>query len=203
MPGRLGTLIRRRQLVEAAFGVIVERGAEATRLSDIAERADVASSLVSYYFPNQDELLLEATRFGIDRFFARQTEALARVDDPLERLEMAIRWAIPDDPRDPERIILLEFWTRAIRRTPMQTVAALLHARGRTLYASIIEAGTASGRFAPVAPAEMIATGIVAMIDGLALRVCLHDPDIDPASMAGLVTATARLSLGIADASPA
>lgn len=189
--GRLDPAERRRQLVQAAFDVLVERG-EQTRISDIAERAGVAPGLVTYYFPSKDDLLLEATRFGIDRFVSNRLAALARVDDPWERLELAVHWAMPISDRDAEWILLMQFWTRSIHRPSLQTVAAMFQTRSRDLYMSIIEAGTMSGRFRPTEPSHAIASAIIAMIDGLAIRIVLRDPDLDVPEMERVVVAVAR-----------
>jgi len=196
---RIDPADRRKQLVEAAFRVIVDRGSTGARISDVAARAKVAPSLVTYYFPSRDDLVLEATRHGVDRFFEQQSAFLARIEDPWERLEAAITGAMPDNARDPDWIVLLEFWTTALRRGSLQTVAALFQTRVRAQYAAIIESGAASGRFAPTAPSEDIAASIIGMIDGLTLRVILNDPAIDPQGVARLVIGYARLAVGVAD----
>jgi AcrR family transcriptional regulator len=194
--GRRDRGVRRRQLVEAAYKVLAERGSEETRISDIAERAGVASSLVSYYFPSKDDLLLEATRFGMDRFFVQRSRVLAKIEDPLERLESAVRWAMPVGPKDPDWTVLMEFWTRALRRAPLQTVATLFQARAHSMYASIVDAIRADGRCNPVASSDTIANWIVAMLDGLAIRVIMHDPAIDAEEMERLAVDFARLAVG-------
>ena len=185
--------------MEAAFRVIVDRGSAGARISDVAARAKVAPSLVTYYFPSRDDLVLEATRYGVDRFFEQQSAFLARIEDPLERLEAAIAGAMADNARDPDWIVLLEFWTAALRRGSLQTVAALFQTRVRAQYAAIIESGAASGRFAPDAPSEDIAAAIIGMIDGLTLRVILHDPAIDPQGVERLVMGFARLAVGVVE----
>ncbi|HEX9038914.1 MAG TPA: helix-turn-helix domain-containing protein [Ktedonobacterales bacterium] len=48
---------RRAQLIDAALDVFSERGVEATRISDIAERAGVAQGLLYHYFPGKEALL--------------------------------------------------------------------------------------------------------------------------------------------------
>jgi AcrR family transcriptional regulator len=200
---RRDPVVRRRQLVEAAFEVLAERGTDGTRLSDIAERAGVASSLVTYYFPNKDDLLLEATRFGVDRFYTEQSAELARIEDPWERLESAIRQTLPVGARDADWMILVQFWARAIYRSDLQSVAAMFQTRARGLYVSIIESGTASGRFHPAGTTERAASAIIGMIDGLAIRVILHDDAIDPNEMGEQLLAFARLVVGMEPEEPA
>lgn len=195
-PGR-DPAARRRQLIEAAFEVLAERGTDGTRLSDIGERAGVAPSLVTYYFPNKDALLLEATRFGIDRFYTEQSAQLARIQDPWERLESAITWTLPVGSRDPDWMILYQFWARAIYRSDLQTVAAMFQTRARGLYTSIIESGRASGRFRPAESSERAASAIIGMIDGLALRVILHDDAIDTDEMRRQLLTFSRVVVGM------
>jgi AcrR family transcriptional regulator len=197
MPARADPTVRRRQLIEAASELLAERGSERMRLSDVAERSGVATSLVSYYFPSRDDLILEATRFGVEHSFTEEAATLARIEDPLERLEHAIHWTIPDGPRDPIWTIMVDLWLRAMRRPPLQTVAAMFQSRARTLFASIIEAGRSTGRFTPVASTESISASIVAMIDGLAMRIVLLDPSITAVDVEALVIEYVRLVIGV------
>ncbi len=48
---------RRIQLIDAALELFSERGIEATRVSDIAQAADVSQGLLYHYFPSKDALL--------------------------------------------------------------------------------------------------------------------------------------------------
>jgi AcrR family transcriptional regulator len=187
---------RRRELIQAAYEVFVDRGSEGTRISDIARRAGVASSLVTYYFPNRDDLHLEVTRYAIDRFFMDRAAALARIEDPLERLEFAITRALPTGASDGDWTILLQFWNRAVYRPTLQTVATMFQARARAMYVSVIESGVAVGRFAPVAASEDIASTLIAAIEGLAIRILLNDPDIHVAKMESLLHGYVRLAVG-------
>jgi AcrR family transcriptional regulator len=49
---------RRSQLIDVALDVFAERGIEATRISDIAERAGVAQGLLYHYFSGKEALFL-------------------------------------------------------------------------------------------------------------------------------------------------
>ena len=53
---------RRRQIVDAARQVLLERGAVGVRVKDIAERAGLAPSSLLYYYPQLDGLLLDGVR---------------------------------------------------------------------------------------------------------------------------------------------
>lgn len=50
----------RERLLQATVELVAERGYEATKLGDIADRAGAARGLVSYYFPGKRQLLQSA-----------------------------------------------------------------------------------------------------------------------------------------------
>ncbi|MFD3324469.1 TetR/AcrR family transcriptional regulator [Streptomyces sp. NPDC058701] len=50
----------RERLLQATVDLVAERGYEATKLGDIADRAGAARGLVSYYFPGKRQLLQSA-----------------------------------------------------------------------------------------------------------------------------------------------
>lgn len=197
MARRRDQAVRRRQLIRAAYAVLARKGSEGTRLVDIAREAGVAVGLVTYYFPSKDDLLLEATRYCLDSFYSEREHAVAMLDDPLEKLELAIRLALPSDPHDPEWTVLVEFWTRALRVVPLATVAGAYQARSRALYVSVIEAGRARGRFDPDVDAEAVARSLIALIEGLALQALLNDPSLDAATIERLPLDYVRLALGV------
>lgn len=196
MSRRKDQTVRRRQLIRAAHVTLARKGSEATRLADIAREAGVATGLVSYYFPSKDDLLLEATRSCIDGFYSEREEAVARVEDPLGKLELAVRLALPEGPDDGDWIILVEFWTRALRSVPLAIVASLFQARSRGLYVSILEEGAARGRFTLAADADSLARSLVAMIEGLALQLIMKDPSLDAAAVERLALGYARQMVG-------
>src|SRR5690349_21798374 len=65
---------RRRQLVESARRVLLERGAVGLRVKDVAERAGLAPSTVLYYYPAIEDLLMEVSRDAIDRYAERRSK---------------------------------------------------------------------------------------------------------------------------------
>lgn len=83
---------RRAQLVDVALELFAERGFEATRISDIAERAGVAQGLLYHYFKGKPELLA----------------AIAERYSPLPLL----RELLPDLTDQPARVALTDLAQR-------------------------------------------------------------------------------------------
>lgn len=78
-PGRSGTKSTRtrQRILDAAAQVLSRRGYAGTRLTDVAEVAEIQAPAIYYYFPSRDDLVEEVVWSGI----ARMTEHVqARLD---------------------------------------------------------------------------------------------------------------------------
>ncbi|MEJ2864089.1 TetR/AcrR family transcriptional regulator [Actinomycetospora flava] len=83
----------RRRVVDAAAHVLLRRGYAGTRLSDVAEVAQVQAPAIYYYFSSRDELIDEAVAVGLDRAQTLVQDALAEAPADLpaiDRLAIAV-----------------------------------------------------------------------------------------------------------------
>jgi AcrR family transcriptional regulator len=172
---------RRRQLVEAARRVLLERGAVGLRVKDVAERTGIAPSTVLYYYPEIAGLLIEVGSAAMSRYAERRAEAVRGVDDPRERLRLAIHLGVPSGPDDEESRLLYEIDALTGTSAAFDALSAGFFDRQVSLYEGILEAGEATGAFALTAPAPRLARGLVAMEDGLGLQVVIGHPAIESA----------------------
>jgi len=74
------------RILDAAVAVFAEKGFFVSRVSDIADRADVADGTVYLYFKNKDEILASAINTAFDGFMSRARTELDRIESPSERL---------------------------------------------------------------------------------------------------------------------
>ncbi|HEX6391791.1 MAG TPA: TetR family transcriptional regulator, partial [Solirubrobacteraceae bacterium] len=83
----------RERILDAAAACFRERGFAATRLSDIADRAELQTPSLYYHFASKEELIEEVLALGVTRTFARVQESVAAAPagDPLARLGAAIQ----------------------------------------------------------------------------------------------------------------
>jgi TetR/AcrR family transcriptional regulator, cholesterol catabolism regulator len=77
----------RRRVVDAAAHVLVRRGYAGTRLSDVAEVAQVQAPAIYYYFASRDELIDEAVAVGLDRARSLVSEALDAAPPDLRAID--------------------------------------------------------------------------------------------------------------------
>jgi len=74
------------RILDAAVAVFAEKGFFVSRVSDIAERADVADGTVYLYFKNKDEILAAAINTAFDGFMRTARTELERLPTPTDRL---------------------------------------------------------------------------------------------------------------------
>src|SRR5438874_7046828 len=82
-------------IVRAAAETLLENGYAGTTVRAIASRAGVAIGNLQYYFPTKSELLVEAWRHLTAQSVEELRQALNRLTDPLEVLEVGVAtiWA--------------------------------------------------------------------------------------------------------------
>jgi len=74
------------RILDAAIAVIAEKGFFTARISDIAERADVADGTVYLYFKSKEEILMKAINAAFDGFMRHARIELAKLDSPEKQL---------------------------------------------------------------------------------------------------------------------
>jgi AcrR family transcriptional regulator len=183
---------RRRQLIQAARQVLLERGAVGVRVKDVAERAGLAPSSVLYYYPSLDELLIEVSRGAIDRFAERRADAVRRVEGPTEQLRLAIHLGVPSGPDDTESRLLYELDAFTGASPAFGILTASYFDRQALLYESVLEAGARTGEFELTTTALTIARGLVALEDGIGLQVVIGHPAIATGARLSSVEPAAR-----------
>ena len=74
------------RILEAAVAVFAEKGFFASRVSDIADRADVADGTVYLYFKSKEDILMTAISTAFDSFMTHARSELDKLANPAERL---------------------------------------------------------------------------------------------------------------------
>lgn len=188
---------RRSQLVAAAQRAIAAHGPEGARLNRVAEEAGLTSSAVLYYYPDIDELMFEANRAGMERFYeerVRMLESLA--DDPVVRLNALVDSGLPSGPDDAEVRLLCELGGSAGRNGLMASLLTTLYDRQVGMYQVVLEQGAARELFTLAQPSLVIARNLVALEDAYGYRIVAKHPTIDHDGARELLLAYARLATG-------
>jgi hypothetical protein len=90
----------------------------------------------------------------------------------------------------------MEVWVRALRDGQARALRRALDMRWRQMLREVVDAGVAEGSFICADPGATVVR-LAALMDGLAVQVALHDPDVPEARMSDLWLESAAEELGI------
>jgi len=169
---------RRRELADAAGRAIIQRGAGAVRLKDIADQAGVTPAAVLYYYEDVDQLLVEVHRQAGERFCDARMSVLEQISDPRRQLRAAVRSGLPTGPEDTEVRTLYEMDALVGRSALYSALAVSFFERQVALYQVILEGGVSRGLFTLSAPSRTIGQNLVALEDAHGLHVLMGDSPI-------------------------
>lgn len=184
---------RKADLIFAAQRALAEHGS-AVRLNQIAEAAGVTSSSILYHYPDIDELLVEANRAGMERFYNQRLELIAPITDPAERLVRTITLGVPDDSDDEEVRLLCSLGGEAARNTIYAVLLTSLYDRQVGMYQVILELGVSQGAFTLAQDSLTIARNLVALEDAYGYRIMAKHPSLDYQTAVELILDYARLA---------
>lgn len=186
---------RRADLMAAARRAMVEHGAD-VRLNQVAEEAGLTSGAILYHYPDLQDLLIDANRAGLERFYDDRMRALEGIFDPAQRLVATIRSGLPADFEDADVRLLCELGGAAARHTIYGALLTSLYDRQVAMYQVILVAGAATGLFNLVDDSLTISRNLVALEDAYGYRMMARHPRIDHDVAAELILAYARIATG-------
>lgn len=108
-PKRLPRDMRVASILQAARGVLRDRGSEQFTTAEVAERCGTSEGTIYKYFPTRRDLLVQVAELWFDEFLHENYPN--RADGPIsERLYHAIWWALSIIRREPAltRFVLME-----------------------------------------------------------------------------------------------
>ncbi|MBN9478880.1 MAG: TetR family transcriptional regulator [Bordetella sp.] len=84
----------RTQLLQAAAALMSERGSIEVSLSEIAQKSQLNSALVKYYFGSKNGLMMELVKEILGRALIQMDELVEMDLDPVEKLKLHIKGII-------------------------------------------------------------------------------------------------------------
>ena len=191
------TNARRTQVLEAAVRVISERGADRTRLSDVARTARVSIGLIQHYFETRDELLVSSFDFFND-LWIRDWETASRTEaDPPQKLLTLLRFSAFEfeNWREVQWRIWVEFWSLCNRNPKFRADYARIYDTFRRPFRDVITEGVARGDFSPRDSVEDVVDRLTAQIEGLRVHALLEPQRVSRERMFELLIAEVEQDL--------
>jgi AcrR family transcriptional regulator len=187
---------RRRRILAAAVEVLKDKGFAGARIADVASVAGTSPALVVYHFKTLDGALAEALGSIEDDFYDDLARALPPKATAVERLRVIGELGCDTGPAVGNWALWMEVWVRALRDSQARALRRALDARWRQTLREVIDVGISEGSFSCEDPQASVVR-LAALMDGLAVQVALHDPDVPEERMTDLWLESAAAELGI------
>ncbi|MBN1223498.1 MAG: TetR/AcrR family transcriptional regulator [Candidatus Aminicenantes bacterium] len=164
---------KRSKILEAAIRVFAKKGMIRTKISDIAEAANIGKGTLYEYFRSKDEVFSSSFLFFMNKVEAILSERLSRFHTPLDKLSAVfIAWA---DILDGEYVdyldIVLDFWAEGIRTKDKFATVELMdyYYEFRRSIDDLLKECIADKSIKPV-NTNVVASAIIGALDGLLLQ---------------------------------
>jgi AcrR family transcriptional regulator len=186
----------RRRILDAAVRRIAREGIDEVRIARIATDARVSPALVHYHFESREHLLVEALEHSYELAGTTRTAVL---EDPgataMAKLEVMIDACLPATgvQRD-DWLLWVELWLRAGRHPDLAPTATRLYGRLHAWFGAVLDEGVRTGEFRPV-DVGAVADRLLALIDGLGVRVLIGDATVPLEQARAAVLGAARDAL--------
>jgi len=155
--------IKRGELVDAAWNLIIREGYEAASIRRIAREARCSTGTVSHYFANKNEIV----SLVVKRIFAEPDESLAKligVEDVVE----SIKQILHDSLSMPHGTwsVAFQLVSRAGSDRAIAAPFSDNYAKFRIKLYALIERGQAQGKIRTDFPADLLGDQLCALADG-------------------------------------
>jgi len=158
---------KKKEIIDATFKCIYEKGAEEISMRSIAREADINQSTLHYYFKNKENLLTEFIRALFDRFIYDIEKRYKDSDTPEKKLEAILEAGRTFGGRQREMfIVFIHCWALSIRNPSMQTVFSNLYQRISDVIDGILQEGYEQGVFNKVRKG-VVSASIIAFVQGI------------------------------------
>ncbi|GLE52570.1 hypothetical protein ATCCBAA256_21330 [Mycobacterium montefiorense] len=161
-------------MVQAAAGVLAERGYENSRFADVARASGTAISTLQNYFGSREDMLIEAMRHATEVEVAA-LEAVADTEkDPWNCLVAIIDRNL-NTPVGSHQL-LLEFWRSGIRDGELRDYGEEGWYRYRAPFLRTVIEGRDAGVFTPAVAPEDLVDLLLATLAGAMIPRVLRFP---------------------------
>jgi len=172
---------KRRMIMQGAMQAFARKGVMKTKASDIATAAGVGKGTIYEYFRSKEEIFTAVFQFFFENLNITIDAALARTEDPLQKLRIIIGQSIDGFLQDDGKFaeLIMEFWAEGVREKDPMMFGTIdlkkMYADYRGLIAGVIDEGIRKGAFKPMDP-NMTASLVMAVLDGIGLQWIMdHD----------------------------
>ena len=178
---------RREALVDAAIESLKRWGHEGLSVRRIAAEAGVSIGLINHYFPNKDGLVAESYR-AFSRRLAKSFEAAVEKapPDPRSRLRAYFDAFFSSPNLDPQVLTAWVVYWSLVQVSPEMRAVRDEEGQGYSEVLGRLLSDLARTRGGASADLGLAVNGLIALLDGLWLQLCLDPTSFRPKDAAAL-----------------
>jgi AcrR family transcriptional regulator len=178
---------RRTEVLDGVCAVICRAGVDGTTMRAIAGELSVSPSTVGRYFADRDEALLAAFRHCLTRAGERMMTLLQH-HHGLAGVREVLLTALPlDEPRRLEWCVWLAFATPGLTTTVYHNVQQQRFAEYQASVEYALRGAQSAGELSDELDPADEAVRLVALVDGLAMRMMVDPRALPPARIHHLI----------------
>lgn len=185
---------RRVEVLGETVRQIRERGMAALRIADVAAAMDVSSALIIYHFETKEKLLAEALMYAAESDLLKLGRIMRESGTPAGRVMAALEWYAPTG-RARGWQLWVDAWSASMRDKVLAKVLVDLQDQWTDAIAGAIDDGVTEGVFVTENSRDA-ATRLTSMLDGLAVRMLVHQERIGRAELRSWLARQVKLELG-------
>lgn len=168
---------RRERIIQAMAQCVVEEGIQGASLRKVARRANATTGMITHYYKNKNELIVEALKSAGVQF--RNSLAAADVRPGIERLRKRFEFRLRSNAANdgvPSWKYWLEYWAAATRADDLRKHHVEMSRAGTLSFTEDVESAIADGSAHPSMDAHLAADITHALYYGLGVLTTL-DPE--------------------------
>ncbi len=183
MPKIVDKVSKRKEIARFAMELFAQNGFDRTAIREITARAGMGKGTFYDYFVNKEDILSEVVQLMFIEWTELIISKLKGVKDPLMQLETLLKeGAKLGDEFKHLMILYVDIWRRSVRKKGSKKFNRRFQSfllESKKVVADIIEKAKAQGMIRKAVDSDVIATTLIALVDGLCLHYMVLKPEID------------------------
>lgn len=189
---------RRAEILTGSIRVIARDGIVAAKLKDIARESGVSLGLVQHYFDTRDNLVDETFTVMMRAISREARRHLQGLTDPLELIYAMNALHVHGTIAFPERWgFWSELWAAAGRSEHLRGVSTQVYQLWARPLEQALEELARAGRLPEGSHPHRIATGLLALMDGLSIRTLAEPEGVSAEFMLQVLNEWVTTQLGV------
>jgi len=172
---------RQAQLIKATIGSIAKHGLSVTTMATVAKEAGLSQGIINLHFQSKERLLEETLRYIVDEYRTAWFKALDESSDGAAQ-KLSALVAVDFDKRICQRnklAVWFAFWGESRSRLTYRKICARSSREYKQILTGLCEQVISEGAYQ--ARAQHVATGLLAMNEGLWLDLLIDPSEMTPA----------------------